>query len=518
MELERKYVNLCRQKGMVRSQITLEEDLNVPDQKPDIYRIVYRQGYFVPDEIKGEGGKVKVRGIFSYRILYLSEENDRMPEFLEGSMPVDEILFLDGLEEGDALDVEWEIEDLHASMIHSRKANIKSVLTFSASGSREIPAAMLSKPEETKGLYVKTCPMLLQQEVLHKKDTLRIREDINLPAGRPNIQRLLWTKVEVRGCEVRPDEGKFLIKGELVAFFLYEVENGGRPEWIEMTIPFREEMECDVCSGNLIGQTTCRLAQGTLDLQADYDGEPRMVRMEAVLELNFHYYEEQTQDVLCDAYSLTKNVRPERKSYEFSRLLHVADARARVGGRMKLKEGMPGMMQILSGFADLHCDYTKASDQGLNVQGTLQLYVLYASADDSQPYGCAQQVFPFEYILETPQEMQAPQRIYLDLEQLNVNMLDETEVEMKAVLQIKTCFYKLESMEFVESLTEQKLDMDAIKRMPGMVIHIVQPAEDLWEIAKTHATTCEHVLELNDVKEEAIKPGMKLLLVKESGR
>ena len=67
MELERKYVTLSKQKGHAVSQVTLEEDLNVPDQKPDIFRIVHRQGEFCPDEIKGEAGKVKGRGIFHYR-------------------------------------------------------------------------------------------------------------------------------------------------------------------------------------------------------------------------------------------------------------------------------------------------------------------------------------------------------------------------------------------------------------------------------------------------------------------
>lgn len=47
--------------------------------KPDIYKIIHGQGEFRPDEIKGETGKIKVRGIFLYRILYISENVDRMP-------------------------------------------------------------------------------------------------------------------------------------------------------------------------------------------------------------------------------------------------------------------------------------------------------------------------------------------------------------------------------------------------------------------------------------------------------
>ena len=54
--------------------------------------------------------------------------------------------------------------------------------------------------------------------------------------------------------------------------------------------------------------------------------------------------------------------------------------------------------------------------------------------------------------------------------------------------------------------------------MPGMSIHIVQPGESLWDIAKTHATSCDVVMDLNEWKEDALKTGQKLLIVKEAAR
>ena len=71
----------------------------------------------------------------------------------------------------------------------------------------------------------------------------------------------------------------------------------------------------------------------------------------------------------------------------------------------------------------------------------------------------------------------------------------------------------------VEDLEEEPLDMERLKRMPGMVIHVVQPGESLWDIAREHAASCAAVAELNELKEEAVRPGQKLLLIKEiSGR
>ena len=128
---------------------------------------------------------------------------------------------------------------------------------------------------------MRTCPVRLQQEVIHKKDTLRIREEMNLPPGRPNIRRLIWKEMRLQGTEVRQEEGRFLIKGELVVFFLYEGEDEpGRLQWLEQGIPFHQEVECEACHADLSGKAEVTLLRGEMELQADYDGEPRMVRIE----------------------------------------------------------------------------------------------------------------------------------------------------------------------------------------------------------------------------------------------
>ena len=520
MELERKYVALVHRRGRAVSQITLEEDLNVPDQKPDIFRIIHKQGEFRPDEIKGEAGKVKVRGIFLYKILYIGEGNERMPDILEGSIPVDETVFLNDLEDGDILDFGWEIEDLHTSAIHSRKANIKCVLALIAEAMKEQPVPLVTCPEGDTGLHVKTCPVRLQQEVIHKKDTLRVREEMNLPPGRPNIRRIIWKEMYLQGTEARQEEGRILIKGELMVFFLYECEDEpGRLQWVEQGIPFQQEVECDKSHADLSGKAQITLLRAELELQADYDGEPRMVRIDAVLDLLLRYFEEISCDVLCDAYSLNEEITPQRQKYTWDFARGVSDSRARVSGRMKLSETDPKVMQILSAGARVHMEHSEKSEQGVLVQGTLELWVLYASSDDAQPLACAVQSFPFEHTAELSDcEKNCEWQVFLCLDQLTVSMMDASEIEFKAMIQMQVLFFSKEELELVEELTEEPLDMERIKQMPGMVIHIVQPGETLWDISKSHATACEAVMELNGLKEEGLKTGQKILLVKEVAR
>lgn len=520
MELERKYIGLSRRKGSAASQITLEEDLNVPDQKPDIFRIIHRQGEFRADEIKGEPGKVKVRGVFLYRVLYVGEGADRMPDSLEGSVPVDEVVFLNELEDGDGLDFSWELEDLHASAIHSRKINMKCVLVLKAEAYREQPAALVEAPSGEERLFVRTCPVSVQQEAVHKKDTVRVKEELTLPPGRPNIRRIIWKEIRMSGVSARPDEGRVLIKGELSVFFLYEgeAEDMGRLQWVEQGIPFQQELECGECRSDLFGKAEACLQRADMELQADYDGEPRMVRIDAVLEVKMRYLEENSGEVLCDAYSLDRQIRPVRRTCLWDYVQGVSDARARTGGHLKLDESDPPILQVLNSGAWIHAGHMERTEKGLRVQGAAEPWVLYTASDDAQPVACVSGSFPFDYTVEASELGEnSVWQVLLNLDQITVSMQDEREVEIKMVIQIQALFQCPRELELVEDLEEEPLDMERLKRMPGMVIHVVQPGESLWDIAREHATSCAAAAELNELKEETVRPGQKLLLMKEIG-
>lgn len=58
--------------------------------------------------------------------------------------------------------------------------------------------------------------------VIHKKDTMRLKEEITLVSNKPNIAELLWYTTEVRGLDLRPEENSVKAKGELL--FLHYIQ------------------------------------------------------------------------------------------------------------------------------------------------------------------------------------------------------------------------------------------------------------------------------------------------------
>ena len=74
---------------------------------------------------------------------------------------------------------------------------------------------------------------------IQKKDIFRIREEMELPGGYPNIFEIFWQNCRLGETEFRISEGKLSLQGEIQLFFLYEGEGENRPVmWYEAVIPF----------------------------------------------------------------------------------------------------------------------------------------------------------------------------------------------------------------------------------------------------------------------------------------
>ena len=131
MELRKESVQMLQIKSRAASQVTFDTDYNVPDAKPDVGRLIQNKGDVSMDEVRLSEGKAFISGNLNVDILYVGEENQKVSS-LGAKLPFDETLNLEGIASGDKMCLKWEIEDLSVHMIHSRKLNIKAIVTFYA--------------------------------------------------------------------------------------------------------------------------------------------------------------------------------------------------------------------------------------------------------------------------------------------------------------------------------------------------------------------------------------------------
>ena len=97
MELIRKNIHMEHCLNLASTQISLEEDQNISDQKPDAFQIVCKKSSIKIMETKIQDEMVFVKGQLLYEVLYLTEEKEKRLCSIEGDIPFEEKIYVSQL-------------------------------------------------------------------------------------------------------------------------------------------------------------------------------------------------------------------------------------------------------------------------------------------------------------------------------------------------------------------------------------------------------------------------------------
>ncbi len=516
MELLKRNIHMDRIKVQALTQFTLEDDLNIPENKPDISGLNLEKGELVIDEIKPGTDAVTVRGRLSLSVLYHTVEDGGSLVVLEGKVPFDEKINMQGVTPADTVVVEGEVEDVTLSMINSRKLNVQSLLTMTARVEElydeEAPIAVQG---DEKAEYRRRL-LNLAQIAICKNDIFRLKEEVTLPSNYPNIFQILWNNVSLGDVEFKVMEEKLTVSGDIHLFLLYEGEGEDHPcRSFETTLPFSGVLECHGCREGMLPDIRYQLGQQELVVRPDFDGEERNIGLELVMDIAIRIYEEESLEIISDIYGVSKEISTQTHRADLRRLLSRVTGKTKVTDHVRVSGGT--VLQLLHSEGTVSLEQQSTVENGILLQGSVQVRVMYITGEDEAPYGSTQAQIPYQYTLEVPDI--APEdmgKVRAEVEQLQVTMLDGEEMDVKAILSFSTVVFKSVPVELITQVSVSELDSGRMSSLPGMVIYMVKEGDNLWNIGKKYYVPVEGLRQLNALDSDEVKPGQKLLIVKGS--
>ena len=177
MELEKRKIYMNRQKARIVTQVTIDEDRNVPDVKPDMERIILQKGEVEPEEVRCSEEKGTVRGKLKYDVLYAAEGGG--VQSLSGNLPLNEPVRLEGVDDKDSLTLDWTVEDLDIEMIHSRKVRIRAVLTFTITADGLVQEGLVTAASANEPLETREENYQITRIAVQKRETYRVSEELD---------------------------------------------------------------------------------------------------------------------------------------------------------------------------------------------------------------------------------------------------------------------------------------------------------------------------------------------------
>ncbi len=516
MELLMKNIHMCRQAKQAGTQITLDEDLNVPDINPDVDTIIQSRERVILENTRAEDGQLCVGGVMAVSILYMDDTQERQLHRLEARLPFAEVISMEGLKAGETVRVQYETEDLSVALINSRKLTIRALLSFSASVEEIYD---LSAAVETQ-TGIQTCERrkrldLMQLEV-QNKDIFRLKEEVPLPSNKPNIRDILWDSTQLRGCRLSLRDGSVYVQGSLFIFVLYRAEDENTSvQWLEQSVPFEGEIACGGCRPDLIPDIDAVLSQADLTAKEDTDGELRLFHLEGVLELAIRVYGSEEAEILEDVYSPEKNLELVTSEEVYESLVIKNESKCRVNGKIRIQSAKPRILQVCHSSAEIRIDNIQTVPEGLQVDGAMPVSILYISSDDRMPFAVLEGTIPFSHVAEVPGISDTCRYSLLaGIDQLSATMSDSEEIEVRAVVSLNLFVVQPHRQQCIHEIQEREYELEQLEAVPGITGYIVQGEESLWDIAKQYYMTPQQIMEMNGLESENVRKGDRLILMK----
>ena len=504
------------QKGSAQIQITFDEDYNLPDYKPDISSLITKKGTVLVEETKVAKGYVLIKGMLKFQALYRAEQNSLGFCSTAGSLVFQEKVFLDAAEEFDTASVACELEDLSIHITNSRKLSVRGLVQVNVVLSDFSTALMPCRCEDKENAQILIRNVDCLQLAAGGKDQCRVHEEVELPANRLNIQDVIWSDLRLESVQCTSMGGWMQIKGELSVFCLYQGEPGIRLEWYEGRLPIVCKMEVEKAEPDSICYVKISDAEWNLQVQADLEGENRVLAVDGVIKCQYRIYREMHTEMIQDIYALDKKLLPVTEPLLLERMLVKNDSRCKVSDTIRLEQGQKDILQILNCTGEVQVDHQEVVEDGIWLEGIVQANILYMTQDDTGFVDAAEGVLPFQYKIEAP-GIHENCRYELDkeLNMISVMMRNSNTLELQALLDFHVMVFEGELLENITDVKEEPAEMKTLLSLPGITGVRVKNGDTLWSIAKANHTTCETIRQNNTGVEEPLKQGQILLLLKE---
>lgn len=523
MELVKKNIQHEQTKAKAMLQIPMEEDMNVPDSKPDVGQILYSRGKVKLEEIKPSMNKVWVKGRLHYQILYFEEGMSSFVASIEGDCSFMEEIYMESVESQDRVVCEADLEDMRVNTINSRKLSIQALLTLRAQALQtrqeavcvQLADTITSSAQQKDKLEYRRKEFSYMETISSKRDLLRIHEETKLPSGIDSIAEVIWKSADVRNVQFRLLDGKIGVSGEIILFVMYKGGRDDKNNWHEAKLSFAGTVDCIECQEDMLGDISFEIAHEDISVREDSDGEARIITADLTMELELKLWKPESMQIVSDLYGVTCEVDCLTSHREYDRLFQEVKMEEKMSHILEPQGEDAKILQICHYDAQVTMDSSQLRDDEIYLAGAITHRVLYLKNSEEMSFGCMEEVQPFELIkplsgVNTEMDFV----LHPQIQQTQATLREGNQVECRAVLSILMPIFMKHKEEMLCDMKIERISDEKLENLPGMTIYFVKPGDTLWQIGRKYYVSVNELKEVNQLTSDEIHAGDKILIVK----
>ncbi len=503
------------------TKVIVEEDILVPDTKPDLLSILSMNGkvYLSGREIQteqGEGDNVHVTGELLLHTIYIPQKKENRDQIavIQSTLPFKTDWPVNASPISH-ISVTPEIEKIEYTVINERKFRAKATLNLSLKEYAEKQFSLFDGLRTEKLELLKES-VKISHIAARKEDSIEISEELRLKEGVLKPSRILNSEIRVAENHRQITEEKIVINANIWVRVLYEgedVEEGeiyekteffqGKTDFTQFILIDKEKDAADSRVSFNDKDLEVRITEGT------EDGFTLSGKVSTSVEI-FHNVE---KEIVSDLYHGTRDTTYDFTEQKVEAVVGSSSAETTAREIFPIPEKYGGADKIIYIDGAIKKKKHQVEDGKLRIEGVLEGQIICLGEEDRKPFAVKQDL-PFRSLLELP-KTQGDLKIEsnIGIKELWFDKINEKQVEVNASLQIQAAAVEEKNIKLIKNPCF--VENSQTKKPSSMVIYITKKGDSLWNIAKKYKTGVNVIRKINQMQEnEDIKENMRLLIVK----
>lgn len=515
LELIKEAVRLNQPIGEDTIQTIVENDIIVPDVKPDITRILLLDGESWIDSAEAASDKVLISGTVRYKILYVSDDSEKPIKSINSATGFQYSMDIPDTRQGMQCSVKCDIEHMEYEVINSRKVNVKAIVSLAGKTTDQVERQITQDFDGLEGIQVLRNTICVNSYIGNSESSCAVGEILEIPTGKPAILEVLRSDARVAAKDFKVTEDKIVALGELYLSTLYIADNETRAiQFMEHQIPFTQAIELAGVDDSSYCDIDYNLGEVICEALEDSDGELRQLRCEAMLGLYAECFEKKEVELVEDAYSPYSRVDIEKEELKLQELVSENESQITVKEAIEIDENSPDISELFNVLGKLSISGGEITDDRITVEGVVVSNVLYLAANEEEPVLCASREIPFRHTLDVKGVKDGMGLdVEMDIEHCSYNIISNKQIEVRFIIGLKTRVGREITVPVVVKATEQPQDENRLAQQPSVTIYFTRQDDTLWKIAKKYCTTVDELIINNDLDDSGeLKGGEQLII------
>jgi LysM repeat protein len=518
LELIKEYLEVDQEVRRFTTQTIIEENVIVPDYKPDIEKVLSVRGDIHVNNKVIEGEKFFVEGMVDCKVMYQALEEGVKLQHINMEIPFSHWIEVE--EEGDIQAiVQTRMEYIDYELVNTRKLNIRGVLGMQGKFTKKEQYPLLNNIKGLEDMQMLRNWVKITTIADKASEQAMVKEQINLE-DMPQVIEIIKTQARVLEKEIKVTEGRIMINGSVEVEIIYigEAEENQSIEYVEYQLPLAHFLELPGITEDMEYQLNFNVEDILTQVQTNEEGVFNIIDIEAIVDIKGTIYQDHDVESIVDAYSPSIQTNLHKEKINCQEMVLNEKTKTIVKEKISTSIEQEGIDDVLSIEGIVKVTEAQRLDDQWIVEGLVEIEMLYRIIGEQEGYESIKKEIPFRQGFELDTENEVYGDVSANIHHLGYQLLSADEIELKVTLDIQCQIFKPVIFHAINDIEELSEIMEEESKEAKISVYFKQPNDSLWEIAKRYRITIEEVLSQNDIPDQDNIPNFKPIIISKKDR